>query len=174
VAFVPEPPSSGISSTEEDFDAHPLAFIGSLVSSWFEVSLVDGAPRLDHSCPDEVGFPKLVDGLPNTDWSGETLAVLSDDPNGLIDAPNGEVGLSSTSGKDGGPLLKGEKSSLLPNGFEPGTKDDELCLDVEPKADEVVFCSVADPNGDEACLGVDPNGKLGDLGTDPKGEKLFL
>lgn len=159
-------------------DTDPLDVIGRWVSLWLKVpreSLLDGAPILDDCCPDEKGLPKFDDGFPNTVWSGDTLAVFSDDPKGLIEAPNADVGLSSTNGVDGGPLLKGEKSSFLLKrlglelGSDPDTKGDERCLVVEPKGDGVI-CSGADPNGGEVGLDVDPKGDVGDLDADPKGE----
>jgi hypothetical protein len=121
----------------EEFDDNPLDFIGPLVSAWLESregSKVNGEPK---------GFPKFDDGFPNTDWSGETLAVVSDDPKGLIDAPNGDVGLSSfNNGLEGGPLLKGEKSSFLLKlyvvEFGPDTEEGELCFGLEPNGTEVV------------------------------------
>jgi hypothetical protein len=177
VAIPPEPSGSGPSVGEES-DTNPFDLIGPLVMAWLEVpegSLFDGIPKLDVCCPGEEGIPKFVEGLSSTDWFDDTLAVLSDDPKGLVDVLNEDVELSiPNDGDGGGPLLKGEKSSFLPKGYgleeEPGesaTKGDELCLGVERNGDDVV----ADPNGGEACLGFDPNGDVVDLGAVvPKGE----
>jgi hypothetical protein len=103
-----------------------------------------GAPKLGF-CGVVGVVLKVEVGVPNTDLSGDTFASLSEDPSGLRGGPNGEEGLSCLNGVDGGPRLKGEKSSTL--------------RELEGKGDVDCLPGTA-PNGEEFCLGLEPNGDV--------------